>query len=526
MSSAGAEAETNFAFSSQGLSSLVHNGVQYLRDGRCVATRLLVQNANGSVMSFPLGPVQIRRQGDSVTAAYRWGMVSCSFAGSGDRFDATVSVQNRTQLSIREIVIHLFGLTPPSGGAELPPVIRPKSSKSGLEGPDFITIPYPAATLIIANKQVGKLLGITAQNTGNGLDVAVDSAANAVLLPIEERSREEHEFKARQELVSRQIAPMGSDTYPLTVGFIPAGESPAAFLSGLLARFARQNHPILNWTDRRAIGELVLAGHAKGAPPNPRNPRYWLFLKPSVDVNSEEGRAEFRRVMLKTADDTVANLKKMNAQGVIVWDMEGEEFRPPISYIGDPRHLPPEMQAIADEFMKRFTSAGLRCGMTLRPQRLMTTPSGELYQRNSDDPEDVISNLDEKIGYAQQRWRCTLFYVDSTGDQNWPLPATIFRTLATRHRDILLIPESSTIAYYAASAPYCSSIERCAAPEARWIYERAFSLLSVNLIPVSPQSEQVLFDLTRAGDVLAFPAWYNDRRNTMVFRAYERAGGR
>src|ERR1700716_554074 len=89
----------------------------------------------------------------------------------------------------------------------------------------------------------------------------------------------------------------------------------------------------LDWNDRRPIGSIYLARDNTKWPSNPRG---W-FDDPKTDVFSPEGLRAFQTRLIKYADDSVALLKAMNAQGTIVWDIEGEEFaHPEASYVGDP----------------------------------------------------------------------------------------------------------------------------------------------------------------------------------------------
>src|ERR1700730_13919166 len=115
----------------------------------------------------------------------------------------------------------------------------------------------------------------------------------------------------------------------------------------------RQRHPAtLDWNDRRPIGAIYLArDNTKWS----SNPRGW-FNDPKIDVFSPEGLRAFQTRLMKYADDSVALLRAMNAQGMIVWDIEGEEFaHPEASYVGDPVllfRIAPEMELFADEFFR------------------------------------------------------------------------------------------------------------------------------------------------------------------------------
>ena len=95
---------------------------------------------------------------------------------------------------------------------------------------------------------------------------------------------------------------------------------------------------------------------------------------------------------------------------------------------------------------------------------------------------DPVAVLDAKISHAKERWGCTLFYVDSNGDPNVPLPATVFESVAARRPDVLLMPEHENAAYYAYTAPYrdYANLKQLGTPEiVRRIYPGAFSVVYV-----------------------------------------------
>src|SRR5262249_13218000 len=127
---------------------------------------------------------------------------------------------------------------------------------------------------------------------------------------------------------------------------------------------------VLKWDDRRSIGMLVLAS------PDPKhhsatNPRGWLS-DPKLDAISPRGKPIFRQLVLGWAARSVAECKGRGAQGVIVWDVEGEEFQP-LVFVGDPRMLPqlaPEFDELADEVFQMFTDAALKTGICIRPSRI------------------------------------------------------------------------------------------------------------------------------------------------------------
>jgi hypothetical protein len=263
--------------------------------------------------------------------------------------------------------------------------------------------------------------------------------------------------------------------------------------------------PCLNWTDRRPIAALFVASSAHVSAVNPRG---W-FNNPALNVRGDDGRARFRQALFAYADRSVAILKRSGAQGMIVWDLEGEELPQKITYIGDPRllaRLAPEADGAADEFFARFKRAGLAVGLTVRPQQISFASGGEARQEEGWDYERVLI---EKIDYARRRWGATLFYIDSNAGPRWPPEAFALRRIARERPDILLIPEHHDILYYGFSAPYGSmrrGASRTSGP-VRWLYPNAFQVLAD---ADSRQSEAELEGAYRGGDILLFQGWFNN----------------
>jgi hypothetical protein len=269
--------------------------------------------------------------------------------------------------------------------------------------------------------------------------------------------------------------------------------------------------PCLNWPDRRPIGALFLASNFHSSAVNPRG---W-FNSPGLDVRGNAGAERFRKAVLDYADRSIVILKRTGSQGMIVWDLEGEEFPHKVTYIGDPRlmaRLAPEMEPVVDEFFARFRRAGLAIGVTIRPQQLSFAAGAEPRQ---DDVLDYERLLIEKIDYARQRWGATLFYIDSNGGPRWPGEAVRLRHLALQRPDVLLIPEHHDVFYYAFGAPY-GSMQRGASATGwavRWLYPDAFQVLAV---ADSKASEGDLAAAYRGGDILLFPAWFNNPASRVV----------
>lgn len=296
---------------------------------------------------------------------------------------------------------------------------------------------------------------------------------------------------------------------------------------------------VLNWPDRRSIGAVFIATAATHWPTNPRG---FVFGKgKDNDVTTEEGLKEFGEALLTYADNSVKILKEMNAQGVLVWDVEGQEFPHAISYVGDPRRLKettPEMDRFSDAFFKKYTDAGLRVGITIRPTRIIDDPNnpGKLTHAEVPDP---VQEMDDKINYAHKRWGCTMFYLDSntfsryylTKEQAaqmknvpWVLPVSMMEELRRRHPDMLIIPEWSSAAEYTVTAPYMSvNLRQRGTPEGvREIYPEAFSVVMPNRSEVE-QNYDIYNKQVTGGDVLICTGWGADVTNELIKLIYAEA---
>jgi hypothetical protein len=267
----------------------------------------------------------------------------------------------------------------------------------------------------------------------------------------------------------------------------------------------------LNWPDRRPIGSIFLADYSHRSVSNPRG---W-FNAPGFDALGDGGSDRFRKALLAYADRAIAVLRAVNAQGMIVWDLEGEEFPQRTSFIGDPRllqALSPEMALAVDDFFRRFRDAGLRIGMTVRPQQLVFDGPGRVRQVSVGDPGELLLR---KIDYARQRWGATLFYIDSNSGIFWPGEVFTLSKLARQRPGVLLVPEHHQPMYYGFAAPYGAIRDGCSATSKvfRFFYPRAFQVLNV---ADAWNRRGDMAAAYRNGDILLFPGWYWARESQVV----------
>jgi hypothetical protein len=257
----------------------------------------------------------------------------------------------------------------------------------------------------------------------------------------------------------------------------------------------------VHWQDRRPIGMLFLAsdGHVSAT-----NPRGW-FNDESLDVVGKGGQERFKKELLEYADTSITNLQRLGAQGVIVWDVEGEQFPHKTSFIGDPRltsWMAPEMAPVVNEFFKKFRDAGLKVGVTIRPQQIVFD-NGLPRQATALDISEVLR---EKIDFARTNWGATMFYIDSNDGLWRPDEVLQLRLLARERPDVLLIPEHHALPYWAFSTPYVS-LHRgngdWSTDLARRLFPSAFQVLDI-----SDASNDAVVAAWRRGDILLFRAWY------------------
>lgn len=225
---------------------------------------------------------------------------------------------------------------------------------------------------------------------------------------------------------------------------------------------------------------------------------------------------------MRTADATISILRNMKAQGMITWDIEGQEF-PGTTYAGDPRKytlLAPEMAGIADDYFRRFREAGFRVGVCVRPQELLFDRGKNVAgERDAADPGKELA---DKIAWANKTWGATLFYVDTNGEPSRPLDAAIMEKVARQFPGVLLIPEHKNVRYFAFSAPYFSLREGLVStpPAVRAVYPNAFSFINTADGAIEKKHED-LAAAVKQGDVLLYRSWYNDPANAEVKSFYQ-----
>lgn len=447
-----------------------------------------------------------------LTWKYAWGSVACEFRQlPPSQLRLAITVTNTSAQTLDAFTIFPLGLEFPSlpkgFGAPNYPQFR-----NGLDALPALIADFGSGAMALSHGEPDALyVGLRPSGPANHYQVQAGSLNDSAI-----------GFLARAVPVNRPVTAGKVDRFTIDLRWADAGATVATLIPDLIRKYAAAWPQKLRWPDRRPIGELFLTDPAPKARdeklPNPRN---YIFAK-STDVHTEEGKKRFRDAALAFADGAVARLKAQGAQGVLVWDLEGQQYpQPDPSYIGDPGQLTklaPEMDAVADEFFRRITQAGLKCGVTIRPQRL--TYSGVSPKQTEVPASDTAKTMVEKMSYARKRWGCTMFYVDSNGGPNDATAPSVFADVLRQLPDVLIIPENIWPKDYAYTAPLASFTAPYkplhTPPEITAIWPRAFTVTYVGDAPgrslkTKPDLWRAVQAATARGDVLSFRAWYDDQ---------------
>lgn len=336
--------------------------------------------------------------------------------------------------------------------------------------------------------------------------------------------------------MTEPLDPGQSKTMTLGIASGRPGQSFASLAATVTQRYAGAfAQTSANWTDRRPIGRWIMTTTVPHCA-NGKNPRGWNNNDCTIDVTSPAGLVAFRAFMLNWTDQTIANLKYMNAQGVVIWDVEGEEFPQATSYVCDPRQLDtvaPEMafkpageaRGVVDEIFHRLAQAGLKTGVCVRPQDFIKNQDGSAGQHDVADPGSLIA---AKAAYANARWGSTIFYTDSNvhPDYGAPIPEDfLFGAALAQLPGALFIPEWMDVRGYGIGAPYQDTNRPGAVdslPDARLQYPGGFGIVipqdAANGTPVGNRLADYL-PAARRGDILMANAWYPDASLPLIHEA-------
>lgn len=380
------------------------------------------------------------------------------------------------------------------------------------------------------------------------------------------------------------IAPGQTWRYTLYIRFGSASDSVTTLAPEAFSSYRASFPSLINWNDRRPITRWFIGDGARNSATNPRS----YLWDASVDVVplTPAKQTVFTNRVLTQTDDIITRMNGMNPrpQGIVIWDLEGDEFNHYFTYVGNPNKLAdlaPEMDAAADAMFKKFRDAGYKIGVTLRPGDFQTgtslpatCTSGEpgnvdlddifiktdgtypnrgytcistntwdnsharwpYHQHSPQDDATLFANLESKVRYAKNRWNMTLFYVDSTvysgnGGGN-PFNVDIFRRLEREFPDTLFIPENEGAAWWGATAPYNQTNPAVGGgvmdtPQyAKDLYPQAFSVLA-NFDGINfsdPTTHNTFVQSVKNGNIYMIDAWWDNPTNANILQVYRDAG--
>src|SRR5262249_54417227 len=123
-------------------------------------------------------------------------------------------------------------------------------------------------------------------------------------------------------------------------------------------------------------------------------------------------QATFSARVLAYTDNAIARMNALNPrpQGILIWNLEGEEFAQYFTYVGNPNKLhdmAPEMDAVADQMFAKVRAAGYIPGITLRPSNFQTGSAlpATCHHESMQELSDVFVNT--SVPYPNRGFACT-----------------------------------------------------------------------------------------------------------------------
>lgn len=431
-----ARAQWQVEFGTNGLQSIKVDGQERLISGTPVA------------WVTPPGDRKVLEQGfdaatRTLTQRYVWGTARYVYEVRPNELRIRVQISNTSTTTLTQINAHLLNV------AELGDGQRLDGPNFSVEGPALVTGRGAAGALVWYNAAVDRPLTLDLRNNERkgvreSVGCTVSLGGNRIILD--------------NITAERPIPPGATDEF--TVGLRLGAGDPWELAADLLEDYRRRFPRVLKWNDRRPIVRAFFGG---GLPKEQALAR----LKDPDNALLPEPDPKFQTNFFRKISACIENAKSVNAQGIILWDLEGETFPHAVTYIGDPRLiriLNPQMELVIDEGMRRLKEAGLQVGITIRPSRVIYNAEKHTAMHSHTVAGDPLRELDGKIAYARQRWGATIFYIDTNyfwrpyGEaREWKsaqIPAAVYRQLLAKYPDILLIPEFGQIAAYDATIPY------------------------------------------------------------------------
>jgi hypothetical protein len=452
------------------------------------------------------------------SVSFTWGTASVKYMQIGDTLHAKITLTNKTKddtfcgMSFCPLTLNLGKR--PSNFKEFFPYYT-----NNINSPGVVRADLSGYSILLENSEQGKkvYIGFLEENNTKGSLFRIWNGN----IPYNGMN----EFNSDVEL---RLKPGQSFSYTMAIKFVKPGITTAAASTKAYTNFRNSQPFKIKWSDRRPIGALFLSSFT--GQKFPANPRNWSML-PATEVNtkSAEGISKLKASTLEYANRSIQNMRDMDAQGMITWDIEGQEFPHPLSYIGSPEllaKLAPEMNEIADEYFGIFKKAGFKTGICIRPDSVVFQNGGTWIEHVV--VRDPLATMIRKINYARQRWGCTIYYIDSNiGADGQTMDHEIFRKLNEQFPDLLLIPEHERVLYYSYTAPFSDlKFENILLDaDVKATYPEAFMVINVpeGLKDSPAKNVDRLYQSLQQGNIFLFRAWYTDEpTNSWIKQAWKR----
>ncbi len=420
VSAAGADpsrGDLQVAFGKNGVTRLTLNGTAVpTLDRHAVSVRYLEgpDDGTGKEVHPPNEERKlISQQFDAQTRThelvYPWGTVAITYAPGPGRIDAAVKLTNTGKKTIFSGDIRLLGFAIPAGAY----VGHRRHNISGVGQS-------------IATWQQGSISICTVDSAE---PLWVEMGKDTRILREEKLSADTHRgvtagirfggygMPYDEQYMIRPVEPGKTDTYRASIRFGGPGVDVFATARDLYDAFRTAHPPLLDWPDRRPIGSMFINDKPLTREAIARRFRQWREQGPD-SIPAPAVDEKYRAKMVKAFRSNLAACKHMNAQAMILWNMEGNTYPHATTYIGDPRLLRvfnPQFDAVADELFALFTAAGVLPGICIRPSQITYEETGgtpAVAQRYG-PAKDPVPQLAKKVAYAKKRWGLRVFYIDT-----------------------------------------------------------------------------------------------------------------
>ena len=548
-----AQSDLRVTYGNNGVQQLSYKGVMledlnvFPSDGFHI-WHMKVTDLQGNVLSAPQYTWGESNSGRGWNAAthtwtysFPWGSIAVQYVQNGDSLDMIVTQTNAAGSGI------IF-----DGASIYPLALHFPSLPSGFNDPSYSQLAYNtiAPSVTLANFGQGEVAAVVPDATKPLYSGFQPTGAPTAYTAIISGTTPDNlaTFLPHND---RPVQPGQTDTFTVSLRFAASGTASAALAADAYANWAQTWPMTLQWSDHRIIGTAYLASSPQGNVNQPggfpNNPRRYFNDSNAADfdVRTPAGLASFQTKVLQQAVNNAQNLQRLNAQGAITWDIEGEQYPQSTSYVCSPDQIAqvaPEMESVIadtaspyrgmkldDAYFKIMHDAGFRVGVCIRPQHFTLNGDGTASQVSLPDAA-IPAELIRKMRYAHDRWGATLFYVDSTVEPNGAtLDPGIFQQVAAALPDSLIIPEESTPKHYAYTAPFKSFLfhgDLGTDPTVYAYYPNAFSANLINDVDAGAlaAARSQLTSSVRHGDILMVHADYWQANNDTVLQIYQDAG--